>query len=219
MAQETGTRDIEQDLALCEKATPGPWQARQIVSTVGPMQMLAANGWEILGMTEDGMPLADWFERKEDAVFTVEARVALPYWLGEVKRLQKALQDAVDGKKARGWKSQKTSRLGDLSQGGRGCIYETAQGDGTYLSRPGARAYRYGSCVVVVGHEKGRWHISISHQNRLPKWEEVRDARYQFVPKEVTMVMVLPRPEQYVNIHPNCLHLWETTDMVPGEWG
>lgn len=67
MAQETGTRDIEQDLALCEKATPGPWQARQIVSTVGPMQMLAANGWEILGMTEDGMPLADWFERKEDA--------------------------------------------------------------------------------------------------------------------------------------------------------
>jgi len=84
---------------------------------------------------------------------------------------------------------------------------------------PGARTYKYGSCVVVVGHEKGRWHISISHQNRLPKWEEVRDARYQFVPKEVTMVMVLPRPEQYVNLHPNCLHLWETTDMVPGEWG
>ena len=96
MAQETGTRDIEQDLALCEKATPGPWQARQIVSTVGPMQMLAANGWEILGMTEDGMPLADWFERKEDAVFTVEARVALPYWLGEVKRLQKALDLACE---------------------------------------------------------------------------------------------------------------------------
>ena len=103
MAQETGTRDIEQDLALCEKATPGPWQARQIVSTVGPMQMLAANGWEILGMTEDGMPLADWFERKEDAVFTVEARVALPYWLGEVKRLREltdALGDEVLGANA-----------------------------------------------------------------------------------------------------------------------
>ena len=93
MAQETGTRDIEQDLALCEKATPGPWQARQIVGVAGPMQMPASNGWEILGMTEDGMPLADWFERKEDAVFTVEARVALPYWLGEVKRLRAVLSD------------------------------------------------------------------------------------------------------------------------------
>lgn len=96
MAQETGTRDIEQDLALCEKATPGPWQARQIVGVAGPMQMPAANGWELLGMTEDGMPLADWFERKEDAVFTVEAREALPYWLGEVKRLQKALDLACE---------------------------------------------------------------------------------------------------------------------------
>lgn len=98
MAQETGTRDLEQDLALCEKATPGPWQARQIVSTVGPMQMLAANGWEILGMTEDGMPLADWFERKEDAVFTAEARVALPYWLGEVKRLREDFINEEVGK-------------------------------------------------------------------------------------------------------------------------
>ena len=96
MAQETGTRDIEQDLALCEKATPGPWQARQIVGVAGPMQMPTTNGWELLGMTEDGMPLADWFERKEDAVFTVEARVALPYWLGEVKRLQKALDLACE---------------------------------------------------------------------------------------------------------------------------
>ena len=84
---------------------------------------------------------------------------------------------------------------------------------------PGTRAYKYGACTVIVGVEKGRWHISIAHHSRLPKWEEIRDARYEFVPPDVTMVMVLPSPEQYVNVHPNCMHLWETTDKVPGEWG
>ena len=104
MAQETGTRDIEQDLALCEKATPGPWQARQIVGVAGPMQMPAANGWELLGMTEDGMPLADWFERKEDAVFAAEARTALPWYIGEVRRLREEnarLIEALADKDAR----------------------------------------------------------------------------------------------------------------------
>ena len=57
----------------------------------------------------------------------------------EADECWETFQDAVDGKKARGWKSQKTSRLGDLSQGGRGCIYETAQGDGTYLSSAGRK--------------------------------------------------------------------------------
>jgi len=101
---DESARILEHDLALCEKATPGPWRARQIVGVAGPMQMPAANGWELLGMTEDGMPLADWFERKEDAVFTVEARVALPYWLGEVKRLREEnarLIEALADKDAR----------------------------------------------------------------------------------------------------------------------
>lgn len=81
-------RDIERDEAICSAATKEPWRARQIVSTAGPMQMPVANGWEILGMTEDGTPLADWFERKEDAVFAEVAREALPWYIGEVKRLR-----------------------------------------------------------------------------------------------------------------------------------
>ncbi len=84
---------------------------------------------------------------------------------------------------------------------------------------PGARAFKFGQCSVIVGQEKGRWHLSIAHPRRLPTWEEVRDARYTFTPKERTMVMVLPRPEQYVNMHQYCFHLWETRDRIPGEWG
>jgi hypothetical protein len=84
---------------------------------------------------------------------------------------------------------------------------------------PGARAFKFGQCSVIVGQEKGRWHLSIAHPRRLPTWDEVREARYRFTPKEATMVMVLPRPEQYVNIHQYCFHLWETIDRIPGEWG
>lgn len=47
---------------------------------------------------------------------------------------------------------------------------------------PGARAFRFGQCSVIVGKEKGRWHISIAAPRRLPTWEEVRDARYRFIP-------------------------------------
>ncbi len=84
---------------------------------------------------------------------------------------------------------------------------------------PGAKAFKFGDCVVIVAREKGRWHMSISCKDRLPSWEEVRDARYKLTPHDATMIMVLPRPEQYVNMHPYCFHLWETTDKVPGEWG
>mgnify|MGYP000901348226 CR=1 FL=1 len=84
---------------------------------------------------------------------------------------------------------------------------------------PGSKAFMFGKCSVLVGKERGRWHLSIAHPQRLPTWEEVRDARYNFTPENVTMVMILPHPEQYVNIHPNCFHLWETKDSVPGEWG
>lgn len=84
---------------------------------------------------------------------------------------------------------------------------------------PGSEAFMFRGCSVIVGKEKGRWHLSIAHPKRLPTWEELRDARYEFTPADVTMVMVLPRPEQYVNIHPNCLHLWETKDKIRGEWG
>ena len=95
-------RNLEHDEQICNAATKEPWQARQIVGVAGPMQMPAANGWELL--TEDGMPLADWFERKEDAVFAAEARTALPWYIGEVRRLREEnarLIEALADKDAR----------------------------------------------------------------------------------------------------------------------
>ena len=76
----------------------------------------------------------------------------------------------------------------------------------------GARVFRAGRCGVILGREVGRWHISISHPNRYPTWDEIRYIRYALVPDEAFMGMLLPRKKDYVNLHENCFHLWEIKD-------
>ena len=80
----------------------------------------------------------------------------------------------------------------------------------------GAKAYLTGSnCSVLVATEPTgpknelRWHMSIAHRKRLPTWWEVRDARYELIPNEITMVMILPPQEEYVNAHEHCFHLFQ----------
>jgi hypothetical protein len=90
------------------------------------------------------------------------------------------------------------------------------------------RAYRSASgCSVIVAHEPARaapaeiwlppaeqllWHLSISHRHRYPSWDEIADARYALVPDRVTMAMLLPPRDEYVNAHPFCFHLWQIDD-------
>lgn len=81
------------------------------------------------------------------------------------------------------------------------------------------RAFAKGPCHVLVGHEnrvgKLRWHLSISCSTRYPGWEEIKDARYSLLPVGLTFAQILPPLNEYVNVSPNCFHLWEIDD---GEW-
>lgn len=71
----------------------------------------------------------------------------------------------------------------------------------TYVSR-------FEGLTTIVAWEVGLgWHLSISHPERYPTWNEIRDARYDLLPDEVTMGMLLPPRAEYVNLHPNCFHL------------
>jgi hypothetical protein len=82
----------------------------------------------------------------------------------------------------------------------------------------GCRAYTLGRCRVIVGREpigaggELKWHLSISHRARYPTWDEIREARYRFIPNDVTVAMILPPKEEYVNFHENCFHLHEIED-------
>lgn len=81
------------------------------------------------------------------------------------------------------------------------------------------RDVRDGHLTVVVGREREGWHLSISHRTnthpsrpgRNPKWSEIKDARYRFLPAGINVAMMLPPPEEYVNAMDTCFHLWECT--------
>lgn len=76
------------------------------------------------------------------------------------------------------------------------------------------RAFRWGYLTVLVGQEPAGWHISVAHPHRYPTWEEIKAARYDHVPDNVTMAMLLPPSEEFVNIHENCFHLYQIPNDV-----
>ena len=71
------------------------------------------------------------------------------------------------------------------------------------------RGFRAGKLTVFVGEEPIGWHLSVTHPSRYPTWDEIHAARYDLVPNDVTMAMILPPKEEYVNLHSNCFHLHE----------
>lgn len=63
--------------------------------------------------------------------------------------------------------------------------------------------------TVEVHEDKKKWlHVSISRRNKLPTWEHLKDAKETFIGKDKMAVQILPPAAEYVNLHPNCLHLW-----------
>lgn len=73
------------------------------------------------------------------------------------------------------------------------------------------RAYRLGECSVIVTKEFGRWHLSIAHKSREPAWREIAEARYRLLPGDVTIAMILPPLEDYINMHKFCFQMVEVT--------
>lgn len=55
-------------------------------------------------------------------------------------------------------------------------------------------------------------HISLSYGDHIPSWEDIRAVRDAFYPDTVDCMMVLPRTEDYVNLHPYTMHLWQTPE-------
>ena len=71
------------------------------------------------------------------------------------------------------------------------------------------RAFQRGSIRALVSKDDGAWHLSVSHPTRYPSWDEIAMARYDLIPDDAFMVMILPPRAEYVNLHKNCFHLWQ----------
>lgn len=62
--------------------------------------------------------------------------------------------------------------------------------------------------LVIASDGAGWEHVSMSLPNRIPNWEEMCLIKAIFWGKEDTVVQYHPSESDYVNNHPNCLHLW-----------
>ena len=89
-----------------------------------------------------------------------------------------------------------------------------------------AERWVVGDCTVMLSREpigfdsKFGWHLSISHPDRYPTWDEIKTARYGIpVLTDVTMAQILGPVEEgeWVDVHRNCFHLYEIKDERLGE--
>lgn len=63
---------------------------------------------------------------------------------------------------------------------------------------------------VIASIDDGSLHVSIAHSQRYPTWDEILTVRAWAFPDDTEVVMVLARKEDYVNVHNNCFHLWQS---------
>lgn len=68
---------------------------------------------------------------------------------------------------------------------------------------------KFRGCNVIVSKDAGLWHMSISRTDRLPTYDELKDARYHFLSDVKYIVQIFPPKSDFVNVHQFCLHLWE----------
>lgn len=62
---------------------------------------------------------------------------------------------------------------------------------------------------------EGWEHVSVTiNRDRIPNWEIMCFVKETFWDEEDTVVQFHPPKSQYVNCHPNCLHLWRPTEVT-----
>ncbi len=62
--------------------------------------------------------------------------------------------------------------------------------------------------IICASDGLGWEHVSVSMPGRCPNWVEMCAAKALFWDPEDVVVQFHPRASEYVNCHPNCLHLW-----------
>lgn len=72
--------------------------------------------------------------------------------------------------------------------------------------------------MATVGSYDGvQWlHLSLSRKSRLPTYKEMMMIKRDFIGEDRKALFILPKKENYVNIHNYCLHLWVCErDIIP----
>ena len=72
---------------------------------------------------------------------------------------------------------------------------------------------RKGQWLNIIASDGAGWeHVSVSRKDRCPTWEEMNFVKELFWSENDCVVQFHPPESEYVNQHPNCLHLWKSTE-------
>lgn len=89
--------------------------------------------------------------------------------------------------------------LGSAADGNNGLFLVTVK-----IGRQGTRQ----RLRVIASDHEGWEHVSVSRQDRCPTWEEMCAVKALFWDAEDTVMQLHVPQSEWVNNHPNCLHLW-----------
>lgn len=72
----------------------------------------------------------------------------------------------------------------------------------------------------IVASDYGGWeHVSVTKNVKghsvIPTWDEMCMIKDLFWGEEDEVIQIHPKKSEYVNLHPNCLHLWRTCNNEP----
>lgn len=74
---------------------------------------------------------------------------------------------------------------------------------------------------VIVSNGGGWEHVSISHKHKIPSWTTMNTLKDLFFEEDEVVMQLHPAKKNYVNNHPNTLHLWKPineTIPTPPTW-
>lgn len=63
--------------------------------------------------------------------------------------------------------------------------------------------------TIVFTWNNGWEHLSVATANRTPSWDEMCMFKDIFFKEDEACVQYHPKKEDYVNLHPHCLHIWK----------
>jgi hypothetical protein len=66
--------------------------------------------------------------------------------------------------------------------------------------------------AAIMQDGKEWLHVSFSRKSKMPTYADLQLVKREFIGKDKKAIMVFPEEENYVNIHPNCLHLWYSSE-------
>lgn len=66
-----------------------------------------------------------------------------------------------------------------------------------------------GRCTVIVTRNEGNYQMIVSCKDSKPSHNEVVNARYKYLPDNITMVQIFPPYEEYKQFDPNSHFLFQ----------